>query len=236
MKAYAFVACLAVAAAAAPKPHYGDPLDGCRSDEIKVQLGGVPGAFCSPKCDSNPNATSRCPTDVSQGVTSKPVCANNMVRDYCYLDCSDFEIGDQCAGPGATCKYSEFARVCTYDEKKPPQPSDSHYTNPKYGCRSDERKVELGGKGYGVPGAFCAPTCDFNSSTPTCPTDIPEGTDAKPVCAHDSGKDYCYLECDRVGKQCGYSATCKYSEFAYVCTYDEWPPAPPHHDGREILV
>jgi len=223
MKACAFAAFLAVAAAAAPKPHYGDPLDGCRSDETKLQLGGVPGAFCAPKCDFN-SSTPTCPTDVSQGTTAKPVCAHDSGKDYCFLDCSDSKIGAHCAGPDATCKYSEFARVCTYDERKPPQPADSHYTNPKYGCRPDEKNTTL----LGMTGDFCAPKCDFNSSTPTCPTDIPKGTDAKPVCAHDAGKDYCYLLCATVGQPCGYSATCKYSEFAYVCTYDEWPLPPPH--------
>jgi len=223
MKACTFVAFLAVAAAAAPKSHYGDPLDGCMPDEIKVEVGGVPGAFCSPKCDSN----SSCPTDLPQGVTAKPKCSMDSGKGYCYLDCASDTIGDHCAGPDATCKYSEYARMCTYDEKKPPQPSDSHYTDPKYGCRPDEEKMKLAG----VPGGFCAPKCDLNSSTPTCPTDVPQGVTAKTVCSQDSGKGYCFLDCgsDSIGQPCGYGATCKYSEFAHVCTYDEWPPAPPHH-------
>ena len=31
--------------------HYGDPKDGCRSDEVDVDIEGVAGAFCTSTCD-----------------------------------------------------------------------------------------------------------------------------------------------------------------------------------------
>jgi hypothetical protein len=31
--------------------HYGDPKDGCRSDEVEVDIEGVAGAFCPRTCD-----------------------------------------------------------------------------------------------------------------------------------------------------------------------------------------
>merc|ERR1712159_282066 len=46
------------------KTHYGDPADGCESDEQAVRVQGVAGSFCSPDC-----ASAACPTDVPSGVT-----------------------------------------------------------------------------------------------------------------------------------------------------------------------
>merc|ERR1711981_1482372 len=45
--------------------HYGDPKTGCEKDEQAVQVLGVPGDFCSPKCSSSGS----CPTDLPSGDT-----------------------------------------------------------------------------------------------------------------------------------------------------------------------
>jgi len=50
--------------------HYGDPKNGCESDEQGVQIQGVSGDFCSPKCDNG-----SCPTDLPAGTTATPQCA-----------------------------------------------------------------------------------------------------------------------------------------------------------------
>ena len=51
--------------------HYEDPSpSGCQSGEVKIQIQGVKGDFCSPACTGT-----SCPTDVPTGVTAKPTCA-----------------------------------------------------------------------------------------------------------------------------------------------------------------
>merc|ERR1712072_1174858 len=48
----------------------------------------------------------------------------------------------------------------------PTPPSDSHYEDPKDGCKSDEVKVTV----QGVSGDFCSPSCGIFKR---CPTDVP---------------------------------------------------------------
>merc|ERR1712232_633629 len=206
-------------AAAAPKPHYGDPLDGCRSDEEKVELAGVPGAFCAPKCDFN-SSTPTCPTDVPEGTKAKPVCAHAPGQDYCFLECDTVAVGQPC-GYGATCKYSEFANVCTYDEWPPAPPYHPHYGDPKDGCKSDELVVQVPGTRW----VFCSPKCSSNSS---CPTDVPNGMKStKPECSDHLG-DQCFLSCIPNlpwGDQCdcneGHVCTCKQTQYGWMCAYDD---------------
>ena len=73
-------------------------------------------------------------------------------------------------------------------------------------------------------------TCNLQLETGTsCPTDVPSGVTATPLCAlkDPTGKQYCILECtpsvENVhGKdgQCG-TATCKAIQGVGVCTYDD---------------
>merc|ERR1719498_2110579 len=65
--------------------HYGDPKGGCESDEQAVQVQGVPGDFCSPKCKAG-----ACPTDMPSGDTAKPTCALKTPTgdQYCALICT----------------------------------------------------------------------------------------------------------------------------------------------------
>ena len=62
------ILCLIVGVASAT--HYGNPTDGCESDEVPVSITGITGKFCAPDCQS-----ASCPTDVPAGVTATPQCA-----------------------------------------------------------------------------------------------------------------------------------------------------------------
>ena len=65
--------------------HYGDPATGCEKDEQAVQVQGVSGDFCSPKCSSSGS----CPTDKPSGDTATPTCALQTTTGakYCALIC-----------------------------------------------------------------------------------------------------------------------------------------------------
>ena len=97
--------------------HYGDPKDGCASDEISVQITGITGDICTPPC-----AGTTCPTDVPAGVTATPVCAlkDPTGKQYCILECTPSEnkadgTNDACGA--ATCKAIQGVGVCTYDDR-----------------------------------------------------------------------------------------------------------------------
>uniref|UniRef100_A0A7S2TZ59 Uncharacterized protein n=1 Tax=Lotharella oceanica TaxID=641309 RepID=A0A7S2TZ59_9EUKA len=92
--------------------HYGDPADGCLSDEVAVQIEGISGDFCTPTC----NLFKPCPTDVPPGVTASPMCAlqdASTGQKYCALICSPGG-GNMCGD--ATCKAISGIGICTYDD------------------------------------------------------------------------------------------------------------------------
>merc|ERR1711988_1264184 len=108
------------------KTHYGDPADGCESDEQAVQVQGLSGKFCSPDCKS-----SSCPTDVPSGVVAKPQCALQSTTGdkKCALICSpstdeaSLRAGDAQCG-AATCQPIQGVGICTYGAgPSPPGPS-----------------------------------------------------------------------------------------------------------------
>merc|ERR1719221_881930 len=93
--------------------HYGDPANGCESDEEAVQVQGVSGDFCSPKCSGM-----SCPSDVPSGVTATPQCALQTTTGgkYCALLCSPSVRGNGAGGecgPGA-CQAISGIGICTY--------------------------------------------------------------------------------------------------------------------------
>ena len=93
--------------------HYEDPKGGCQADELAVQITGVDGDFCSPKC-----TTTACPTDVPTGVTATPQCALSSASStdkYCALICQPGANDDQC-GTNASCKSIQGVGICTYDD------------------------------------------------------------------------------------------------------------------------
>mmetsp|Transcript_14029 Transcript_14029/g.33377 ORF Transcript_14029/g.33377 Transcript_14029/m.33377 type:complete len:459 (+) Transcript_14029:45-1421(+) len=95
----------------------------------------------------------------------------------------------------------------------PPTPSTSHYEKPP--CQSDETQAEVEGAG----GSLCAPKCD----TGACPSDVPEGTTAKPMCIlqdSSTGDKYCALACILGG--CPSGANCVHlSSLLGVCVYPD---------------
>ena len=106
----------------AGKTHYGDPKDGCLSDEVEITIQGVTGDFCTPKC----SLLKACPTDVPAGVTAGPQCAlqdSSTGDKYCALICSpslpiaDQKAADAQCGTNASCKSVQMGvGLCTYDD------------------------------------------------------------------------------------------------------------------------
>jgi len=106
----------------AGKTHYGDPKDGCLTDEVEISIQGVAGDVCSPGC----SLLKACPTDLPAGVTAGPQCAlqdASSGKSYCALICSPTaEIKDQKAadaqcGTNASCKSVQMGvGLCTYDD------------------------------------------------------------------------------------------------------------------------
>merc|ERR1712188_51705 len=100
--------------------HYGDPKTGCESDEKAIQVEGVPGDFCSPKCSTSGS----CPTDMPQGDTATPTCAlrSPFGAKYCALICTPSEhnrngANGEC-GTG-TCQSIQGTGICTYATSTP---------------------------------------------------------------------------------------------------------------------
>merc|ERR1711865_536245 len=95
--------------------HYGDPKTGCESDEQAVQVQGLAGNFCSPKCSSS-NA---CPSDKPSGDTAAPQCALQTTGGgkFCALICTPSKFASNGAngacGTG-TCQSIQGTGLCTY--------------------------------------------------------------------------------------------------------------------------
>merc|ERR1712072_1607906 len=90
--------------------------------------------------------------------------------------------------------------------------NSSHYEKPP--CRSDEQSVQV----QGLQGSTCVPECNGMS----CPTDVPAGATAKPMCVlqdESSGKKYCALTCFLGG--CPTGATCRHAGLVGLCMYDK---------------
>jgi hypothetical protein len=95
--------------------HYGDPYDGCLSDEIAIRVqgaSGASGAMCSPMCNAG-----ACPSDVPTGCKATPQCvlSTGGGKKYCALVCR--RLTDCGPGPKA---YPEIVdnvgtMLCTYD-------------------------------------------------------------------------------------------------------------------------
>jgi len=97
------------------QPHYGDPKNGCLSDELDVTVTGVSGDFCSPTCPKQV-----CPSDVPSGTTAKPECILEMQGQskptHCCLVCVPGGSGTDGCPTNATCKSISSIGICTYDD------------------------------------------------------------------------------------------------------------------------
>ena len=108
-----------------PGADYGDPSDGgCKGDNKEVQITGIKGNFCSPKC----SASSPCPADVPAGTTAKPECVlqtpGGTGPSQCALICKSNDpfslmtlLDDLACPPKASCKPISTTAICTYDSR-----------------------------------------------------------------------------------------------------------------------
>lgn len=104
---------------------YGDPNAGpCKPTEEKVQIQGLQGSFCSPKC----SPTSPCPTDVPAGTTAKGQCVlqtpGGSSPTQCALICKSNDpftlktmLNDLACPAKASCKPIQTTAICTYDSR-----------------------------------------------------------------------------------------------------------------------
>lgn len=100
--------------------------------------------------------------------------------------------------------------------------ASSHYGDPKDGCMPDEQMFKI----QGIEGDLCTPECDASGQ---CPSDVPAGVTAHPMCGLSSptGEKYCVLLCQpgvmgRGDSDCG-DAKCrsvKGQPGVGICTYD----------------
>ena len=113
----------AVGALAAPGPKpggrskpYGDPARrACLATEMKVQIQGVPGDFCSPSC----SVASPCPEDPYRGATARGMCVlqtpGSDKPNRCALVCNPRDDAPNGGCPkGASCRPVAQVGICTY--------------------------------------------------------------------------------------------------------------------------
>merc|ERR1712193_226705 len=132
-----------------------------------------------------------------------------------------------------TCQAIQGTGLCTYAMSTPALDllsveigtNPTHYGDPKTGCESDEKAVQV----QGVSGDFCSPPC----TNAACPTDKPQGDTATPTCALQTptGAKYCALICtpsafasNGANGECG-TGTCQAIQGAGLCTYAMGKPA-----------
>merc|ERR1712146_748872 len=85
--------------------HYEKPP--CRSDEVDVQVQGLTGSTCTPKCSGT-----TCPSDVPAGTTATPQCVlqdSSSGDKYCALTCL---LGG--CPTGAKCEHIGLTGICMY--------------------------------------------------------------------------------------------------------------------------
>lgn len=89
---------------------YGKPPN-CPSDDVAIQIQGVTGSFCSPKCKLG----IFCPAAPSD-LSGTPRCAledSSSSEKYCALMCDS--PGAACGNAGMTCKSIQGTGICTWD-------------------------------------------------------------------------------------------------------------------------
>ena len=96
------------------KGHYGNPSNGCQSDEEAVSIQGLAGDFCSPSCSQfHP-----CPSDVPGGATAIPQCVletqGSPTPTNCALICSGAGGHGGSCPAGASCHQIQNTGICTY--------------------------------------------------------------------------------------------------------------------------
>ena len=95
---------------------YEDPNTGrCAAGEKPVQITGIQGSFCSPKCTGI--LIKKCPA-FPGSITAKPQCvletAGSQKPSQCALICDPSAGAGECPDK-ASCKATTHSGICTYD-------------------------------------------------------------------------------------------------------------------------
>jgi len=93
---------------------YEDPANGCESDEIAIQIQGISGDFCSPKCQG---FLDKCP-DAPEGINGEAQCALKSTTGdkYCAVICNPSGTAQCDPTNSMTCKSIQGTGICTYDD------------------------------------------------------------------------------------------------------------------------
>lgn len=165
-----------------------------------------PGGFYSPALILHSQDAGQTHLDESNGIKGQ------MITSW------DFVSGDHAYATSITalqvCNLLELNGSNPPAPTPTPTPGAGHYEKPP--CADDEAEASV----TGADGKLCAPPC---TSAGQCPTDVPEGVTAQPMCAlkDQSGNQYCALLCQS-DDQCDAAGGAKCSSVgqgAGVCTY-----------------
>ena len=100
------------------KKPYGDPKRGaCEAREIRVQIQGISGDFCSPSC----SVASPCPVDPYKGARARAMCVlktpGSEKPNRCALVCNPHGEDERGGCPkGADCQSVGQVGICTYPQ------------------------------------------------------------------------------------------------------------------------
>merc|ERR1711973_213420 len=90
---------------------YEDPANGCATGESAIQIQGVTGAYCAPKCQNY-----SCPSAPSN-INGRATCAvRGGSTYYCAVICNPSGTAQCDASAGMTCKAVSSTGICTYDD------------------------------------------------------------------------------------------------------------------------
>jgi len=95
--------------------HYEDPSKGCSGTEKAIQIQGLAGGFCSPKCILGvicPQPDDNC----FSGVTSQCALQDPSGDKYCALICDPSDTTSCDSADGMSCKAIQGTGICTYGD------------------------------------------------------------------------------------------------------------------------
>lgn len=95
-------------------PDLGSPSP-CHADEILIQIEGVPGISCEPRCTTaDMDCNYPTPPSMDSSVTQQCALQSPDGGDFCALICNPFDEDDGCPD-GASCRTVLTTGICTYD-------------------------------------------------------------------------------------------------------------------------
>jgi len=98
---------------------YEDPKNGCHSNEVPIQIQGVSGAFCSPKCTGILHRSCPAAPAADEGVQAQCALSDASSGDhYCALICDPSDSNSCNPNSQMTCKSIQGVGICTYDDDR----------------------------------------------------------------------------------------------------------------------